>query len=91
MADIVWEDPAPQERRFNYDHGQIAEQLRARKGVWGRIGQYKTRQSARQCAHYINNGRMLKYAPAGDFEGAWREIEGRFYVFARYLGDGPDE
>ena len=91
MADIVWEDPEPREMRHSHDHARIVAELRARKGVWGRIGEYKTRQSARQCAHYINTGRTLKYVPAGDFEGAWREIKGRFYVYARYLGDGPDE
>lgn len=90
MADLVWEEP-PLGRRGKFRSAALAEALRARKGEWGRVNEAVTLRAARQQAYLINTARSAAFAPAGDFESRACEVDGRFYVYARYLGDGSDE
>lgn len=90
MPDIVWEEPPPGNQRPFHNHHLIAAQLRAKKGVWGRVARYKNKRGGYQIARYINNGQSKAY-PDGDYEAVYREVDGAHYVYARYLGDGPDE
>jgi hypothetical protein len=90
MADIVWEEP-PLVPRGKFRTMGIAEMLRARKGEWARVNEASSLHAARQQAYLINSARSASFAPAGDFESRPAEVDGHFYVYARYLGDGPDE
>jgi len=90
MPDIIWEEP-PMPPVGLTRNKAVSRLLRARKGHWARVSEHVSMHSARQSAHYIAIGRSSAYTPAGDFEATPREVDGRFYVYARYLGDGPDE
>lgn len=88
---VRWEDPPP--ARNNYPRGVghsrwagVADELRARPGVWALLGEHAAGLST-----HIRLGQMLCFAPSGDFDAVSRVVDGRVLVYARYLGDPPED
>lgn len=92
MSEIKWEDPPRVDaypRGGKGKHAAIAEQLKARPGVWGRVFSSASAESARSMAYFINRAvRVKAYEPAGSFEAVSRKIDGETHVYARYVGGG---
>ncbi|MFC5799094.1 hypothetical protein [Streptomyces formicae] len=91
MSEFQWEDPPPPAEGRYHRHGEIGRTLRGRRGQWARVAKYSTKGVAQDVAYGVRTGRFTAYEPAGDFDAAYREINGEHWVYARYVGDGPDE
>lgn len=88
-AEVVWEDPPPENRGGGVNHRVVAAALKSNPGAWGRIGEYRTAASAGSMAQAVRNANLSAYEPAGSFEGVSRKIGNRYYVYAQYVGE-PD-
>lgn len=87
MSGLVWEDPPPAERRKRSQWGQVADQLRARPHTWARIRECRSNAAARSTATQIRRGRRDGMEPAGSFEAESRTVDGRHFVYARFVGE----
>lgn len=72
------------------DHTAVVEQLRAQRGVWLPVKEYRTRATAEVVVTAIHTGRWVgkgasPYTP-GDFEARTEMTEFGFRVDARFLG-----
>lgn len=90
MDELEWGDPPRHEGRTYHRHQQIAKSLRDRKGEWAHVT-YNSARAATHAASKANRGGILAYTPAGDFEAVYRQIDGEYRMYIRFLGDGPDE
>jgi len=91
---IRWEDPPPARSRRSAGVGHsrysaLADQLRARPGQWAMVGEKPGADGG--LATHIRMGQMLCFSPAGDFDATSRRVDGVTRVYARYLGDAPDD
>lgn len=91
-AVIRWEEPPPS--RAGWGRGRpcsrymaLADQLRARAGEWALIREADTPNRAASLAGLIREGRVVCFGPRGDFDACTRSVDGRYRVYARYLGD----
>lgn len=89
MDELEWGAPPKREGRTYHRHGLIARRLRARRGEWAWVV-YNSNRGAANAATKASLGEG-PYEPAGDFEAVYREVEGEYRMYVRYLGDGPDE
>lgn len=78
----------PGMRRKSYtDHASAAQRLREIPGEWQLIATPPTADAAAHMAHYVRTAkRLTSYQPAGAFEGQYRNEDGEFRVYARYVG-----
>lgn len=58
--------------------------LKRRRGKWGRIMECDTQDKASNTARNITHRRVL--LPDGKWEAASRTVEGKHYVYVRYVG-----
>lgn len=88
---LRFEEPPPRPSRpapGKTKHERIATKLRRRPNEWARVAVYSNGPTMSSIAHGINTGKILAYAPAGDFEAVGRTLAGKHGVWARYVGDG---
>lgn len=72
--------------RYQSKWSAIGEELRKHKGRWGLVAKKANRQAAASAAQSIKN-KTLNLGP-GLYEAAARTTDdGRFVVYARFLGD----
>lgn len=83
-VEVAWRRP----RLGRLDHEHIAQTLRDRPGEWARVERPYQYAAAKKYAYRICIGGIKAFSPAGDFEAVHRQDQGRYYVYARYLGDG---
>jgi hypothetical protein len=83
--DIVFEDPPPNGAGAEGVWSDLLAPLRERPGEWARVRGPLTISSAGSTAGNLKNG---KYAgcPKGDYEAVSRQVDGKAYVWARYVG-----
>lgn len=92
---IRWEDP-PQTKakggcgRPNSKYAPIADQLRDHPGRWALVREADRQNAAASLAGVIREGRTVCFAPRGDFDACTRAVDGRYRVYARYLGDNEE-
>lgn len=60
--------------------------LKRRRGKWARIMECDTQDKASNTARNITHKRVL--LPSGKWEAASRTVDGKYFVFVRYMG--PD-
>jgi hypothetical protein len=60
------------------------EPLRAHEGRWARVHETQTWRQAIEAARNIRTGRVL--TPPGTFETKAAKKDGRFFVYARFMG-----
>lgn len=88
-AGLVWEDPPPDSRgrrpgwADEDDHDAFAAALRARPMRWARLPLTSAGTGTAAC---IVMARLVAYRPARSFEAVRRTVDGRSYVYARYVG-----
>ena len=91
---VVWQDPPARRwgmRRGDYvDHHLVAETLKSNPDAWAKVGKYRTVNSSASVASHIRGGLLAAYAPAGTFEAVARTVDGEYWVYARYIGEGND-
>lgn len=94
-AVIRWEDPPPTNARWTggssgprSKYAPLAEQLRAHPGRWALVREVDRQSDAAGFASLIRFGRTICFEPRGDFDACTRAVDGRFRVYARYLGNG---
>jgi hypothetical protein len=58
--------------------------LKKRRGQWMRVAEFEHQRNAYDAARNINSKRVI--LPDGRWEAAARTVDGRFYVYVRYLG-----
>ena len=86
-AQVSWEEPPPPKKALR-DYSLVAQQLRENPGRWARIDSFPHATAAGRMAYVIRTGRTSYWQEPGDFEAASRAVDGQFYVYARYMGDG---
>jgi hypothetical protein len=72
------------------DHQVVAEALKANPKTWARVGKYRTVNSSASVASHIRGGLLTAYEPAGSFEAVARTVDGEYWVYAKYIGEGND-
>jgi len=94
MAGVLrWEDPPRPHRlthrprqRPQYERWElVAAQLRARPGEWGVVSDLVGKGGG--IAGQIKAGSITAFRPARTFEATTRTGEGRYTVYARYVGE----
>lgn len=93
---IRWEEPPPTNAKGGRGFGsassqwaEVAKLLTANVGRWALLKECTSVHSAGSLAGRVREGRVLCFAPRGDFEACTRAVDGQYRVYARYLGDGP--
>lgn len=74
----IYEEPTLAPRKGKYE--RVLEPLMEKRGKWGRIGEYKTPESAYQAALNLKNG---DYIISGKPED-WEFVAEENAVYARY-------
>ncbi|MGQ4343500.1 hypothetical protein [Streptomyces sp. SAS_275] len=88
--------PSRARRRINVHHVFVADSCRANPGVWLRVGEYNSSQSAEGIAESIRKAKTKSpaqqspYGPAGSFEARRALTEYGARVEARYVGVSDD-
>ncbi|WP_411143078.1 hypothetical protein [Streptomyces sp. x-80] len=70
----------------DYRHSETATLLRANPGQWAQIQQRTKRSDAATAAYQVRNGILAAFRPAGAYEAKSLTNDGKFLVFARYVG-----
>lgn len=86
---VLFEDlpmPSRAAKAPNYRHAEIARILRSKPCEWARIQERTKRVDAATAAYQIRKGMLAAFRPAGAYEAKARTIDGRYYVYARYIG-----
>ena len=86
MEGLVWEDPPLENRGGGVNHQHVAQQLRTNPGAWARVSTYATAASAGAMAQSVRRALLTAYQPEGAYEAVSRTVEGKYYVYARYVG-----
>jgi hypothetical protein len=87
MAKLKWGDPPSHPDHERIDHLAAAAALRKRPARWANIGHFTSAQSSRSTAQTIRAGKSAAWAPKGAFEATARLVDGRYCVWARYVGE----
>lgn len=90
MTKLKWGDPPARPNHGRLDHHAAAAALRARPTKWANIGHFTSAESSRSTAQTIRAGKSSAWAPKGTFEATARLADGRYCVWARYMGE-PSE
>ncbi|MFG3085071.1 hypothetical protein [Streptomyces parvulus] len=75
--------------RRNINHREVAGRLRADRGRWLPVGEYRNAETARTMTYIIGSGKnpnLTAYQPAGAFEARTRNTDDGTLVEARYVG-----
>lgn len=89
MSEIVWEDPPEPKNGHKGVWVERLGPLTKRPGKWARVQERKSSSAAYSAATLIKTGRNGKARmrrPLGQWEACVRSVDGKFYVYARYLG-----
>jgi hypothetical protein len=87
VSEIVFEEPPQDGRRTSgRDHAGIARSLKDRPGEWAKIYTSETSNPASTSAWQIRAGLLVPYRPAGAFEAVSRKVDGKYRVYARFVG-----
>lgn len=84
MEEIVWEDPPAPKRGHNGMWVERLAPLVERPGEWARVKGPTSESNARATANNLKD-RKIKI-PDGKWEVVARHVDGKGYVWARYLG-----
>lgn len=85
MSEIVWEDPPPHNRVSGHSIWlRRLTPLIEHPNRWARVAAFDSQSGAGSAAGHLKRG-VLK-SPPGRWEFVSRGIDGKFYVYARYLG-----
>lgn len=92
MIVVRSEDPPPTARRQPSDSRSafwraVAEQLREVPGKWALVCDESEWGYAGGIAGQIINGRLAAFRPAGTFAATTRTVDGKYRVYARFIGD----
>jgi hypothetical protein len=87
-----WESPpgSSSSRRQGVSHIQAAQACREKRGQWMRLREYPSAQSSSSTANVIRRGATPPWRPAGAFWALARTVEGRHYVYVRYVGEDQE-
>jgi len=83
--DIVFEDPPPNGAGLEGIWALRLAPLRERPGEWARVAGPLTVSSAGSTARNLKKG-DYSGCPKGDYEAVSRQVDGKAYVWARYVG-----
>lgn len=83
--------PSPNRRSERTAHSLVAAQLRQRPGEWACIGTRADSHASAGTAHSIRHAKLKSYSPEGAYESTARCVDGRFEVWARYVGEEKPE
>lgn len=87
---IVFKDlPAPTRRSSgpSFDHADAVQKLKAQPSEWAVVQERNKRGDAATAAYQIRKGILAAFRPAGSFEAKSRTEDGKFRVYARYIGE----
>lgn len=83
-----WENPPAQTRgSASPDELEAAAQLKTQPQTWARILEFDTSTKAGAVAQLINNGTRAAFREG--YEAKSRTIDGKGYVYARFVGTSP--
>lgn len=88
-TELVWEEPPP--RRIDRGPGSWVSRLlplMERPGHWARVKEYDSHAMAAQIVSALRRRKCVP--PAGQWEFTSRAVDGKGYVYARYLGPNED-
>ncbi|MFF7553623.1 hypothetical protein ACFZA9_12135 [Streptomyces olivaceus] len=80
--------------RRNVNHTHAAARLRADRGAWLTVSEYRNASTAHTIAYAIRSGRnpnLTAYLPAGSFEARTRLTADGTVVEARYVGAADEK
>lgn len=69
---------------------EIAQQLKDRPGEWAWIRNGKSRGAAASIAYHMKIGTSPAFRPEGSFEAVSRNVDGKYRIYARYIGEGGE-
>lgn len=81
---VVWEDPPA--LTANQRAQAVADELRAKPGVWAIVSTHPSMTTAQSTASNIRSGRRAIYRPRFSFDATPRHVDGENRVYARYVG-----
>lgn len=90
---IIFEDLPRSTRTIStssFRHTEAAIQLKANPNSWARIQEREKRGDAATAAYQIRKGILAAFRPAGYFEAQSKTVDGRFFVYARYVGPAAE-
>jgi hypothetical protein len=86
VTGIAWENPPPSRWRGMDAPGWV-EELVAHPGRWARVHECPSVSAASNYAKRTREGLVAWARPAGSWEAVARVVDGRAWVYARYLGE----
>lgn len=91
---IRWEEPPATESRVSTTRRKapskydlLANELRSRPGQWALVLDDGSSGKASGLATHIRLGQVLCFTPTGDFDAVTRVVDGKYLVYARYVGE----